>query len=301
MRPFANTESLLSSSGNASGPPLGGVFHLSWRKGLFLGISRVVACGVLCALSAGVSAQSSIPKFEVASIRQNLNPNPAWRMEFTADGVTAKDVTLLWALHEAYGITDDDLLSGGPAWIDKARFDIEAKYDVSQFPNLSPEQRQVMLQELLADRFKVVLHHEAKEFPLYALLVMKGGPRLKPTRPEDLRKDPIYGVMCTVKRGRRGDVEMQGCTMKQFADDLGGYARNDLGRRVTDQTGLTEHYTLALRWTRADATTDDLNAAEQNWPSVFTAVKEQLGLELKPIKGKLDTIFIDHAEMPSAN
>ena len=105
-----------------------------------------------------------------------------------------------------------------------------------------------------------------------------------------------------VKGGRRGAIEMQGCTMKQFADDFGGYARSDLGRRVVDQTGLSGYYTIVLHWAREDAAAPDTpNVTEQNWPSVFTAVKEQLGLELKPIKGLLDTIIIDHAEMPSAN
>ena len=275
-----------------------------------LGNYKLVVCAVITALSVGYGsllAQTShlgedTPRFEVASVRQNLNPNPAWRMEFTPDGVTAKDVTLLWALHEAYGISDDDLWSGGPAWLDKARFDIEAKYDVSQYPDLSPKQRRAMLQELLIDRFKLVVHHQAKQFPLYALVVLKGGPRFEITKAEDLRKNPMYGVMCMVKSGKRGAIAMQGCTVKQFADDLGGYARNDLGRRVVDQTGLFEHYNFVLHWARTDATpTDNLNATEQNWPLVFTAVKEQLGLELKPIKGLLDTIIIDHAEMPSAN
>jgi len=247
---------------------------------------------------------TTAPSFEVSSIHQNMSPNPAWRMSFTPNGVSAVDVTLRWALDEAYGITDDGLWSGGPSWIDKARFDIEAKYDVSQYPNLTREQRQVMLQQLLADRFKLVVHHESKEFPLYALVVTTRGSKVEETKQDELRTSPGIGVICMYKKGGKGVIEMQGCTMAQFANGLGGYARTDLGRRVVNQTGLSGHYTISLHWAPLDAanpSTNELSAPEPSGPSIFTAVKEQLGLELKPIRGPLDTIVIDHAEMPTEN
>lgn len=262
----------------------------------------VVAHASLVAQTAPVLA--SAPTFEVASIRQNMNPNPRWKMSFTPDGVHATDVTLRWALDEAYGVADDSLWSGGPDWLDKARFDIEAKYDVSRYPNPTREQRQAMLQQLLTDRFKLVVHHESKEFPLYALVIAKGGPKAEETKPEDLRNSPVYGVMCMHGKGRRGELAMQGCTMTQFAESLSGYARNDLGRRVVDQTGLTGYYTIALDWVPVDTripSSGEPSAAETGGPSIFTAVKEQAGLELKPVKGALDTIVIDHVEMPAEN
>jgi uncharacterized protein (TIGR03435 family) len=261
-----------------------------------------IACSPLMAQTAATPAGA--PRFEVASIRQDMNPNPRWNMYFTPDGLHAMDVTLLWALHEAYGLYDSELWSGGPAWLNKARFDIEAKYDVSKYPNLTRQQRQIMLQQLLADRFKVVVHHEAKVFPLYALAVAKGGPKFKETKPEDLRKSPVYGVMCVNTQDRRGRIEMHGCTMKQFADNLSGLARFDLGRRVVDHTGLTGYYTFNLQWAPVEPTipsSTDLSQPAPAGPSIFTDVKEQLGLELKPIKGPLDTIMIDRAEMPTPN
>jgi uncharacterized protein (TIGR03435 family) len=277
--------------------------HRSVRK-LVLVIIADLAIAHCPLLAQTAATPVGNPKFEVASIRQNNNPNPGWQMYFTADGVHATDVTLLWALHQAYGINDSDLWSGGPAWLDKTRFDIEAKYDVSQYPNLTPEQRQAMLQQLLADRFKVIVHHEQKEVPLYALAIAKSGAKVEKTKEEDLRKSPEYGVMCVRGKGSKGGIKLQGCTMTQFASNLSGYARNDLGRRVVDQTGLAGYYTIALHWSPVDMTnpsTTDLSASETSGPSIFTAVKEQLGMELKPIKGPLDTIVIDHAEMPSEN
>ncbi len=270
---------------------------------LVLAIIADIAISHCSLLAQTAATPGGTPAFEVASIRQNTNPNPRWNMYFTAGGVHATDVTLMWVLHEAYGMGDNDLWSGGPAWLDKARFDIEAKYDVSQYPSLTRGQRQALLQQLLADRFKVVVHHEAKEFALYALAIAKGGPKVEETRQQDLQKSPVSGVMCVNRRGGKGVIEMQGCTMMQFASNLGGDARSDLGRKVVDQTGLTSYYTIALHWTPVETTapTAGISAPEVSGPSVFTAVKEQLGLELKPIKGPLDTIVIDHAEMPSEN
>jgi uncharacterized protein (TIGR03435 family) len=277
-------------------------FGCVWRVVLVIIADVAIAHCPLIAQEAATPAGT--PTFEVASVRQNPNPNPRWKMSFTPDGVHAVDVTLLWAVQEAYGVQDNDLLSGGPPWLAKTRFDIEAKYDVGKYPSLTREQRQAMLQQLLADRFKLMLHHESKEFPLYALEVAKGGPKFEETKPEEQQKRPVPGVVCTHTAGRRGTIGMSGCSMAQFANSLGGYGRNDLGRRVVDQTGLTGHYTLVLNWAPMDTpdpSSTELNPPEPGGPSVFTAIKEQLGLELKPIKGPVDTIVIDQAEMPSEN
>jgi uncharacterized protein (TIGR03435 family) len=267
----------------------------------------IAACAVLAHVP--LAAQTAlppprVPEFEVASIHQNLNPDPAWSMGFTKDGLLAKDVTLLWALHDAYGIYDDDRWSGGPAWLDKARFDIEAKFDATKYPSLTREERQIMLRQLLADRFKLSVHHEPKVFPLYELVLAKTGPKFKETESREIRRSPISGDVICEGGGRRGKIDMHGCTIKQLADNLSGYAHFDLGRKVVDQTGLTGHYTFALQWARVDATNPSnsaLNAPEPDGPSIFTALLEQLGLELKTIKGPLDTMVIDHAEMPSEN
>lgn len=250
-----------------------------------------------------LSAQTSpagTPVFEVASIRQNMNPNPRWRMGFTADGLSATDVTLQWVLRDAYELWNDDLWSGGPAWLNERRFDIEAKYDVSRYPNPTHEQRQAMLQQLLADRFKLVVHHESKQFPLYALVVANGGPKFEETKPEDIHHSGLDGTaVCVITRSKMGSTGLEGCTMADLARNLTAWTRHDLGRTIVDQTGLTGRYTVAVEWTPDNVPTSSI----QNYtgPSILTAVKEQLGLELKPIKGPLDTIVIDHVEMPTEN
>jgi len=249
------------------------------------------------------SPDPNTPTYEVASVRPNLNPDPAWRMEFTADGLSALDVTLEYALQEAFGVYDDRLWSGGPAWIKDKRFDINAKYDVTKYPKPTIEQRRAMLQQLMAERFKLVIHHETKDFPLYALVISKHGPLFKDTAENNLHRSDTWGVTCWHTRSRRGVLEMSGCPMEALASSLGGMARGDLGRKVVDKTGLKGHYDFKLNWTPMMTTSPAAatNGVDTGGPSVFTAVKEQLGLELKPVTGPLDTIVIDHVEMPAEN
>lgn len=264
-----------------------------------------VVSGFAAVSCVGNSAQTAAtntegPAYEVASVKQNLNPNPAWRMDFTADGVRAQDVTLEYAMYEAFGLYDDRLWSGGPGWIREKRFDIDARFDLSKYPKPTLDQRRAMLQQLLADRFRLVVHHETKQFPLYALVIAKHGPLFKKTREEDLQRSPQWGVMCRHTRSRRGVLEMTGCSMTALASSL-DMANGDLGRKVVDKTGLAGYYDFKLNWTPMIANRETANDAIEvdSGPSIFTALKEQLGLELKPITGPLDTIVIDHVEMPS--
>lgn len=157
-----------------------------------------------------------------------------------------------------------------------------------------------MLQQLLAERFKLVVHHERREFPLYALAIAKGGPKFRETKPEDFHTSSTYGPMCQVLRSKIGITEMKGCSMAQLAHNLTGWTRNDLGRTIVDHTGLTGRYSFSLNWTPDTAPpSNSLDAG--GGPSIFTAVHEQLGLLLRPEKGSLDTIVIDHVEMPTEN
>ena len=236
-------------------------------------------------------------RYEVASVRQNLNPEPRWKLEFTDDGLRAMDVTLFYAMQEAYGLYDEQLWFGIPSWTKEKRFDIEAKYDVEKFPHLTMEQKQAMLQRLLKERFALKVHYEAKEFPLYALVIAKNGVRITRSKSGDPRSTEPQGPICLVTGTRtRGHLEMYGCEVSSFAAQI--KYRGNVGRTVVDQTGLTGPYDFKLEWTPENTpVTDSVNAG----PSIFTAVEEQLGLQMKPTKGSLDTIVIDHVEMPSEN
>ncbi|HUY94731.1 MAG TPA: TIGR03435 family protein [Terracidiphilus sp.] len=162
------------------------------------------------------------------------------------------------------------------------------------------DERKAMLQNLLADRFKLVVHHQPKDFPLYALVVAKGGPKLQEAKPEEILHSGLDGrPMCQHARGGRGVIHLEGCTVGDLAQTLSNWIMVNRGRAVVDQTGLTGRYTITLQWTPDDAPATPQQ--DYSGPSMLTAVKEQLGLELKPIKGPLDTIVIDRVEMPSEN
>jgi len=244
------------------------------------------------------TALSKTPTFEVASIRQNKTNNGRWRMNFTLDGLSAFGVSLQYVIHDAYGIYDDRLWSGGPPWLNSEKFDIEAKFDSSEFKELTLEQRRAMLQQLLADRFKLVLHHEAREFPLYALVLAKNGPKLQESKPENIQHSRLDGgAVCLIPRSKIGVVAFQGCSIHDLVSRLSSSL--DVGRTVVDRTGLASRYDFELHWMPDRNSTTA--PSELSGPSIFTALQEQLGLKLESTKGPLDTIVIDHAEMPSEN
>lgn len=93
-------------------------------------------------------------------------------MLYTADGITAKAVTLLFLVRQAYGIDEDNQIFGAPRWLSSATCDLEAKVDgseVAELSKLSLDERRPMLQALLADRCDLKVHRETKELPVYAL------------------------------------------------------------------------------------------------------------------------------------
>jgi uncharacterized protein (TIGR03435 family) len=184
-------------------------------------------------------------------------------------------------------------ISGGPSWLESERFDIVGKPDMEGTPNMS--QVRGMLEKLLADRLQLSLHHEAKELPVYALTVAKGGLKLT----EDT-SDPNGLPMFLGSGGLQGR-SVRNATMAQFASDL------QVGRPVVDQTGLgAKKYDFTLKW-KPDAppinpagaapAADTLDAP----PDIFAAIQQQLGLKLESTKAQVDVIVIDHVEKPSAN
>lgn len=237
------------------------------------------------------------PRFEVASVRQNLNPEPRWKLVFTDDGLHAMDVTLYYAMQDAYGVYDDALWQTVPAWTKEKRFDIEAKYDVEKYTHPTRKEQQAMFQALLEERFGLEVHHEAKEFPLYALVFAKSGMKLVESKPGDPKSTGPRGPICLNTGTRvRGHLEMYGCPISAFTMRIKTLAQ--LGRMVVDQTGLEGRYDFKLDWTPDNAPVSDEPVAA---PAFFTALEEQLGLQLKPTKGSLDTITVDHVEMSTEN
>jgi uncharacterized protein (TIGR03435 family) len=239
---------------------------------------------------------SQVPEFEVASIHENKTGD-GWKLRFTSAGMIAMNVSLEELVREAYGVYDEKLLSGGPKWLSSKTFDIEAKFDTSRFKNPTADQQRRMLQKLLQERFRLVIHHQSKSFPVYALVVVKNGSQSKESGNGSMVEDSTYGQMCQILRSGSGINQSKECTMADLAFQLSFLP--EVGRTVVDQTGLNGRYDFELHW--APVSANESIASASPFPQIFTALQEQLGLQLKPTNAPLDTIVIDQVEMPSEN
>jgi uncharacterized protein (TIGR03435 family) len=263
------------------------------------------------------------PSFDVASIKPDHGGTGLFRIRADTGRFVADNATLRFLLQYAYRVKDSQI-SGAPSWIDSEHYDIEAKRDDSSAdrqPKLGDDeegaQLRLMVQSLLADRFKLTLHHETKELPIYALVVAKNGPKLRESAntPEDSvplgpptpdGPQPRHSV-----RMGRGELSINAESLDMFADLLS--RQREVGRLVVNQTGLKGNYDFTLNWT-PDASQGQMLSLpgggppgdvapplDASGPTIFTALQEQLGLKLESQKGPVDTIVIDHMEKPSEN
>jgi uncharacterized protein (TIGR03435 family) len=218
------------------------------------------------------------PTFEVATIKPAPAQSPRWtQTQMSSDTETGKliysNVNLKEVIGQAFKVQQYQI--SGPSWIETERFDIVAKFP----PRSARDQVLLMLQGLLADRFKLTLHRETKELPVYALVVGKNGPKLTTTETET-------GI--TSNSNRTSWHVVAKISMRLLAEFL----TNQVGRPVVDQTGLTGPYEITLDWAVDNPTSNEAAPG----PSIFTALQEQLGLKLDSTKGPVETIVVDHSE-----
>ena len=152
-----------------------------------------------------------------------------------------------------------------------------------------------MVQQLLIERFHVVMHHEQKILSVYALVKTAETPKLTNST-ADPSGIPVVGY------NPSGELQVGNATMANFATFLQRFV---LDRPAVDQTGIAGRFDLVLRWTpdnfRAAGKPGDLQDDASAPPSLFTAIKEQLGLKLQPTKAATDVFLIDGVEQPSEN
>lgn len=232
--------------------------------------------------------------FEVASIRPSqsasgalfgIKPLPG------GSGYTAQNVPFKLMMSLMYKVPMRQIL-GGPDWINTDRFDIEARAD---HPS-SVDDLHVMFQNLLADRFNLRFHKEVKEGPVYALSVDKSGLKMKADGTGQALGVPIAPAAGGGVTGTR--VPMQYLTWW-----LSQQLQND-GRPVVDETRLDQSYDFTLSFAPQlppDVSRESLPPEMQNLPSIFDAVKQQLGLKLEAQKGPVEYYVIDNVDKPSAN
>jgi uncharacterized protein (TIGR03435 family) len=249
--------------------------------------------------------------FDVVSIRQNVSQQRRGPMNLApgADGFHVEGQELMVLLLTAYTPKTGGLFLNNienlPDWGNNSRYDIEARVSDAdraawQDPKNQPAMLQEMLQGMLADRFKLVVHREMKEKPVYELVVAKGGPKFQETKGDEPRPSgptlPGGGVM---GRGDDGVTHMYNFPMGLLAALL----TDKSDRTVLDKTGLAGHYSFDIREpARMAAPSAGQNGPSEDdqRPAVAEALKS-VGLELKPAKEQVEKLVIDHVEQPSAN
>jgi uncharacterized protein (TIGR03435 family) len=252
---------------------------LGWaRGGLWVGVMLLMSAACV----RGVGAQE--PAFAVATIRPS-----AAAVQFEHDGRTEtapgtlrmRDVTVATCIKWAYGVQDSQI--AGPAWMQQDHFDITAKADGPA----EDAQMKVMMQALLAERFKLAFHRQEKELKSFAMTVAKGGSKLKAAEVSDGK---------SVMQNSANGTVAKSTTMKEFGDMLSG----PLQTPVVDMTGLKGKYDFTLDFT--SYLPEDMKTMRPDAATVImSALKGELGLKLEAQKEMVEVMMVDHVERPSEN
>ena len=276
---------------------------------------RFVLAGAMLAGTAQVQAQQApLPKFEVASVKPNVD-GPGKMQAVTRPGgvFLAVNTPLRLLIADAYIGNQPgaiDRIVGGPDWVQSARYDITAKAarEFRPTPPGPPAELLLMLRALLEDRFKLKVHREPRELPAYELVVIRPGAAGLRKSEVDCdalfaagqvsRPEPGIRPRCGISNGPVGVTGDTGLiagafSMSQFAEFL--QRRGD--RPVIDKTGLTGRYDFELAFAPLGSSAPDA-PTDPARPTFVVALEEQLGLKLQSTNGPLDVIVIDSIEQP---
>jgi len=231
------------------------------------------------------SAQLPPPAYDAASVKENHSGSNGMGGTIgikRGGSVSMRNVNARLLIEIAYDLQDYQL-SRGPAWTTSTGYDIDAKPETA----VDEEVAKLMLQNMLAARFQLRVHHENSTVNAFHLVVDKGGSKLQPS------EAPGIGFRIQSMKELQGPADM---TM------LARYLKAILHVPVDDQTGLTGKYDIRMKWSDEMSTADHagLSAAEPS-VSIFTALKQQLGLSLETTKVPIDVIVIDRVEKPTEN
>jgi uncharacterized protein (TIGR03435 family) len=290
--------------------------------GSIAAIMMLLTAGLLRA-QGGQAGHAQIPHFEVTSVKP-CDPKAGGRGGDPVPGrlfvkcSSVRDLITMAYRDYADGRTPVGLrlgssvnpITGGPAWISSAFYEINAKPEGSPSPGMM---RGPMLQGLLEDRFKLRIRREVKDAPVYGLNVAKGGFKLKPLADGGCVPRNDTGTTSQASGQRRcggtninfgragGTLELTGVSLAEFSRDI----QNFVDRPVLDKTGIIGLFDFRLEFA-SDENTPGLApgnpaAESSSRPSLFTALQEQLGLKLEAAKGPNEFLVIDSIERPSEN
>jgi uncharacterized protein (TIGR03435 family) len=315
-------EAIMASRGTDA---LSGAKRFALAFAAVTAIAAPLAVGALNAprlrAQAATIADNANPTFEVASVKPNKSGDGPNRIGLQPGGrVTVTNMSLRSLIRFAYQFQDFQIL-GGPDWVGTDRFDITAKaeHDIPPSPPGTIGGGQLMMRSLLSERFKLALHAEKRELPIYELVLARNdgrlGPQLKlpavdcqammnaarergappPAPPAGQR--PLCGL-----RIAPGQMMAGGFPLSQLASALSQLTQ----RVVVDRTGLAGNFDFELTFTPDQTMMRGgpppgvtLPAIDPDGPSIFTALQEQLGLKLEPSQGPVDVLIIDRVEAPT--
>jgi uncharacterized protein (TIGR03435 family) len=276
-----------------------------------------------------------MPKFEVVSIKPSKPSTRRGSLLLPPGRFTTTDEPLKMIIGWAYSYKRPGFslnVVGGPNWINSERFDIVAKVPdslVDQEERKLPfdqwaDQVRMMVQSMFAQRFKLKVSYETKELPIYALVVAKHGPKLTESKmlPPGPRGSHPPGPLMHIGRGQLTAMRVPIAVLTyalSLQPELGG-------REVVNQTRLKGDFDFTLKWmpgiagSRMFANPGPKQAvgsgggagpmaevppapgsSDSFGPSIFTAIQQQLGLKLKPERGPVEVLVIDHIEQPTPN
>jgi uncharacterized protein (TIGR03435 family) len=251
-------------------------------------IALLIAIATLAPAQAPVSdpVSNKAPAFEVAAVR--VAKDDGSHDNDSDNGIVRiHNYTLKRLISRAWEI-DMSQIYGGPNWIDSESYDINAKIPAEfvRAYNKVPQ----MMQNLLIERFQLVIHREPRQVAGYELVLTKKGSHMENARPG--QKDS------SSMNSNNSNLKAQNVTMEAFARYL---SRNrDVGKLVADKTGLAGGFNFDLDWMPERIESSPEPSADDR-PSIFAALQERLGLKLEAAKVQVMAIVIDRAEKPDAN
>jgi uncharacterized protein (TIGR03435 family) len=238
-----------------------------------------------CAQSQAESTLAVASSYQSVSIKPNKSDVHWNTIKAAPDELKVTNETLQRLICTAYKVEDDQILRA-PNWLNSQRYDIEAKVrnsavDESRMDSFSiGDLGSDMLQGLLSDRFKLAVHRETKQIPVYELVIDEDGAKLPESAPA--YADSELRVIQVEKGGITGR-EVPVATLARILSER-------LGRPVLDKTRLRSHYDVTLQWPTSSESSDS---------AILSAVREQLGLNLQPQLVPKEFLVIDHVETPS--
>jgi uncharacterized protein (TIGR03435 family) len=244
----------------------------------------VIAVSVLSAL--GAAAQSTgNASIEVAVVRPHPSAVMHNNFSFAKNRFELEDQPLLKLIAFAYSLNPRQIV-GTDGWVSGDHWDMSGTTNLTEDATLPQEQQ--LIRQLLVERFGLQFHQEKREMPAYALQVVNDQPKLA-----DAANPAAQPLEWT--QGHDG-VRTENYRSNSMADFL-VVKRLFMDRPLVDQTGLLGRYDFKLTYSYGDAPSADPDAP----PTMFTAVKEQLGLKFEPVKTSVNVMVIDHVGQPTAN